>query len=334
MRGVAGFLRIVSRVRWAPLRSLRSGRSLLVAGTYDGRAPSVHLWSFDPQARQRLAEDGDEDMLAGVLESSDMATAATHQASAPAKANVTGLEFLEEGSTVVAALDDGHIRAFQIQGDAGGGAGGFRLSVVAENKVHERPDRHLAGCTALALSRASSDQHIASVGADGKIAFSTINGRILHTIRDVDSLSLTAVQWRTASQVATASLSGRICLYDQRASSAALVFSDHRVDVQPLHSLAVHPVRAEKLAVGSDSGLVQLWDLRNTSVPESIESQTHESIGEAKAANGVMMDTAADRTTLFRAAQQPLSINSFSIQSDSGALVAAGDAGQLLFTFV
>ncbi|KAJ1340288.1 hypothetical protein BSLG_005061, partial [Batrachochytrium salamandrivorans] len=139
---------------------------------------------------------------------------------------------------LVASTSDGHLRVFHINSEDG-----LTLECVSETQLHRRHAHHFAECTALAVSRSGGDhQQMASVGSDGQLIFSTIDGRIQHTVTNLDGLALTAVQWRTPSQVVTTSLSGRICLIDHGS-----------VAVQAHSSLAVHATQSEMLAT--------VWDL-------------------------------------------------------------------------
>ncbi|KAH6567769.1 hypothetical protein BASA62_005889 [Batrachochytrium salamandrivorans] len=269
----------VSKVRWAPLTSARMGRSMFALGTFDCSTPSISIWSFElqsvPPSSPRSASIPSAAYNALPQHSSTVAS--IHQLASSnlsSRSDITGLEFLQDGSRLVASTSDGHLRVFHINSEDG-----LTLECVSETQLHRRHAHHFAECTALAVSRSGGDhQQMASVGSDGQLIFSTIDGRIQHTVTNLDGLALTAVQWRTPSQVVTTSLSGRICLIDQRADKPALVFSDGSVAVQAHSSLAVHATQSEMLATGAESGMIQLWDLRNVDSPESTDAKSHTSI--------------------------------------------------------
>ncbi|KAI8921621.1 WD40-repeat-containing domain protein [Entophlyctis helioformis] len=389
----------ISRVRWAPLTSVRTRRQLFATGSYDAQSPLVTIWYFDPAPAPGPGQGPGMDILSqddmgGASRKASFATIA----SAHARGGVTGLEFLDDGARIMASTEDGYLQLFRI-GSKPAGQSGLTIDLVSESRPHARSASHLAGCSAFALSRhggMGSEQQVASAGGDGRVVWSTLDGRAVHEIRQADSMSLTALQWRTSSQVATASLSGRICVFDSRADSAVLAFSENTSRVHPLYSLAVHPTQSDRLVTGSESGYVQLWDLRNTSAPESTEVKAHDSIvwemqfaqgeggceiwgcsedgslsswtspviqslssGVLTASSGLIgsngerltrfspasqlsaaatsATTATTATTSAAAASKMaagLSLNSFSIHPGAGAVLAAGDGGQLSFAFV
>ncbi|KAK6091213.1 hypothetical protein MT418_007002 [Batrachochytrium dendrobatidis] len=355
----------VSQVRWAPATLERMGRSVFATATFDCSSPCISMWSFDP-----LSNSDTNDAIASVTSNSNVSVstsneATIHQLSSTdisSRSGITGIEFTQNGSMLVTSTEDGYLHIFRIDS-----RDEFKLIPMSETQAHTRHASYLAGCTALDISRSGGDHcQIASVGSDGQVVFSTIDGRIQHTIAKVDSQTLTNVQWRTPFQVVTTSLSGRICLIDQRADKPALVFADHGAVLQSHHSLAVHPTQSEMLVTGTESGIVQLWDLRNVSSPESSDTKNHKSIvwdlqissndiGKVWSCSedgsicawtsmasrdlaqkgightGFAIGFSGEESVKYRPNTIRLGLNSLSVHSQTGAIVSAGDAGNIVY---
>ena len=316
----------IAKVRWAPITAVRTRKTLFATGSYDCRNPLLTIWSFDPKSADSM-----EDSLVNPL------------ASVSAQGNVSEVAFVQDGSLVVASTDDGFVRVYRITADSNG----LGIELCSEWKAHSRQCEWHSGCSAFDISSLGQEQ-LASVGSDGRIVFSAIEGRIIHELADGDVLPLSAVRWRSPSQIVTAGLSGRISIFDHRASKASLSFSESGFRVNPLHSLAVEASRPDKIVTGSSTGTVMLWDIRNPEMPESIEFQAHESIvWEVQMYDTQVLSCSEDGNigywplapTGFTKRDQggvafegkSLSLNSMHVHPELDTLITAGDDGMLFY---
>ncbi|KAI8853488.1 WD40-repeat-containing domain protein [Chytridium lagenaria] len=241
----------LSRVRWSP-QSIHNSTSLsFVAGTYDELDHALVLWNCDPSVKAALASP-DTRWQAEPVNTLKHDGAVLDLAFVHGQRGPLGLPFM------VTASSNGHVGVFTCS-DTSKGEG--EIKALGSQLFHSNPAGKGVPCYALAVQpNASSDPEIASVGSDGHIAFSTLQGQTVAKIENADSSQITGVKWTTANEIVISTESGRL--------KAGFTIVDSSEDVSAYNCIAVHPTQATRLATGSQDGTVKVWDLRSTSEPE------------------------------------------------------------------
>ncbi|KAJ2723223.1 hypothetical protein GGI07_002792 [Coemansia sp. Benny D115] len=149
----------------------------------------------------------------------------------------------------------------------------LRESVTAHRFVNDEP----AVATALAVQPVGSvDAEIASCGEDGNISYVSVARLDALQSYEVDSTVLTGVCWPTPAQVAVSTRGGQIKLFDRRSpAEVASVFVDSSGNYA-FECIAAHPSQSFRLATGTDTGSVLLWDVRNPRKPVTEAFNVHE----------------------------------------------------------
>ncbi|KAJ2041530.1 hypothetical protein IW146_000285 [Coemansia sp. RSA 922] len=150
----------------------------------------------------------------------------------------------------------------------------LRESVTAHRFASGEP----AVSTALEVQPVnSSDAEIASCGEDGRIAYVPLARLDALQAYEVDSTVVTGVCWPTPAQVAASTRSGQIKLFDRRSpAEASAVFADQTKNYS-FECITSHPSQSFRLATGTDTGAVLLWDIRNPKKPVAEVFSVHES---------------------------------------------------------
>ncbi|KAJ2743441.1 Nucleoporin Nup43 [Coemansia sp. BCRC 34301] len=150
----------------------------------------------------------------------------------------------------------------------------LRESVTAHRFANGEP----AVSTALAAQPVnSSDAEIASCGEDGRIAYVPLSRLDALQAYEVDSTVVTGVCWPTPAQVAASTRAGQIKMFDRRSSAeVSAVFLDPSSSYS-LECIASHPSQSFRLAAGTDTGTIMVWDIRNPKKPHSEVLNVHKS---------------------------------------------------------
>ncbi|KAI8323707.1 WD40 repeat-like protein [Martensiomyces pterosporus] len=149
----------------------------------------------------------------------------------------------------------------------------LREAVTAHRYANSEP----AVCTALAAQPTSSaDVEIASCGEDGRIAYAPLSRMDTLQTHEVDSTVITGICWPTPAQLAVSTRAGQIKLFDRRnPSTVSAVFVDPSSSAS-FECIAAHPSQSFRIATGTDSGSVLMWDVRNAKKPVMEAFNVHE----------------------------------------------------------
>ncbi|KAJ2885505.1 hypothetical protein FB639_001758 [Coemansia asiatica] len=92
---------------------------------------------------------------------------------------------------------------------------------------------------------------------------------------EVDSTVITDICWPTAAQVAVTTRGGQIKQFDRRTpNEVAAVFVDPS-NTHAFECISAHPSQSHRLATGTSSGTILLWDVRNPRMPVSEAFHVH-----------------------------------------------------------
>ncbi|KAJ1719158.1 hypothetical protein LPJ61_006368, partial [Coemansia biformis] len=176
--------------------------------------------------------------------------------------------------TIATTSSYGTIAIYHVAPDSIDGGLVLRESVTAHRFGNGEP----AVATGLAVQpSASADAEIASCGEDGQLVCVPLSRLDALQRYEVDSTVVTGVCWPTPAQVAVSTRGGQVKLFDRRAlSEVAAVFVDPS-NSYALESIDVHPSQSFRLATGTDTGAVLLWDIRNPKQPTMEAFNVHES---------------------------------------------------------
>ncbi|KAJ2808488.1 hypothetical protein H4S07_003411 [Coemansia furcata] len=248
--------RKITAVSWLPPRA---GQAYTDTELYFVTGSSAHhkevaLWTTpNPDFATEAAEDQPLATLVG---------SATHDG------DVRDIAALS-GDAIATASSFGTISIYDVQEGLT-----LRESVTAHRFASGEP----AVATALAVQpRASADAEIASCGEDGRIAYVPVARLDALTAYDVDCTVVTGLCWPTPAQVAASTRAGQIKLFDRRTpAQVAAVFVDPATRYA-FECITAHPSQSFRLATGTDTGAVLLWDVRNPKKPTMEAFNVHES---------------------------------------------------------
>ncbi|KAJ2483967.1 hypothetical protein EV174_002815 [Coemansia sp. RSA 2320] len=149
----------------------------------------------------------------------------------------------------------------------------LRESVTAHRFSNGEP----AVSTALSVQPVnSSDAEIASCGEDGRVAYVPLTRLDALQAYEVDSTVVTGVCWPTPAQLAACTRAGQIKLFDRRSpAEVSAVFVDPS-NAYSFECITSHPSQSFRLATGTDTGAVLLWDIRNPKKPTMEAFNVHE----------------------------------------------------------
>ncbi|XP_071552971.1 nucleoporin Nup43 [Panulirus ornatus] len=179
----------------------------------------------------------------------------------PHRGSVNDIQYVTR-DTFAAAGNTGGVKLYQHS------ATGCLEEIMSWDKIHSFVGDASAPCTALA----TSGDHIASVGEDGKLVIiNSSQERDFRNLESVGGCSVYAVVFTRASEVVTGNMQGHLKLWDLRASQPvkATLLSPDQIAV--CH-LAGHPTQQHIVAAGGEDGALSIWDMRNTSQPFTIIS--------------------------------------------------------------
>ncbi|KAJ1752485.1 hypothetical protein LPJ79_001232 [Coemansia sp. RSA 1821] len=149
----------------------------------------------------------------------------------------------------------------------------LRESVTAHRFSNDEP----AVATSLSVQPLdSASAEIASCGEDGRIAFAPLSRLDALQRYEVDSTVITGVCWPMPTQLAAATRAGQVKLFDRRTPDQV-----QAVFVDPSHEhafecIAAHPSQSFRLATGTDTGAVLIWDTRNLKKPAMEAFNVHD----------------------------------------------------------
>ncbi|KAJ1561572.1 hypothetical protein HK405_003492 [Cladochytrium tenue] len=203
-------------------------------------------WTATPVAAARLHKAARDVLDMAVLDapSAAAAAAAATSSSAPSSSSwsAPGSDVIvlddddsEAGSGAVgevdasqlvfAATDDGCVTVLAASASHRHPDNGSTLRgpLFEPARLHRLHDGRAAACTGVAASAAAaSEPAVVSVGEDGAVVFSQLDGRSTGAVLEADSAGLTAVRWRTPNDAVAASDSGRVRVADARTPRNAL----------------------------------------------------------------------------------------------------------------
>ncbi|KAI8815340.1 WD40-repeat-containing domain protein [Cladochytrium replicatum] len=254
-----------SAVQWAPSHPLKPTELLFVTGSNDDGRSAVSLHSYSPPhpSLKRSSEN----------RTPPPSTLISHLHSYPHNGGVTDLSFAPGDSpTFVTSSTRGEIHTYSIIDDTSSTVSSPRFSIHHIRSAS--PFKSTAAITGVAIQTniaGPSDPDVAIVNEKGVAAIVK-----LETMQPVyeasgskadarylceDVLGFTGVKWRTSNQIATINSGGRLSIWDVRQKRSAMVLESSQKSSGFL-SIAVHPGQADKLATGTTSGGVILWDIR------------------------------------------------------------------------
>lgn len=204
--------------------------------------------------------------------------------------------------------------------------------------------------SALSVSTDYNSQCSASALKNGSIVIHSLDSNKHVATFKGHNLHITGIDWRTQSEVITASRSGHLRIYDTRNSTASF---DPIVDkTGGLTCLAVHPTQRNLIVTGNESGEILMWDLARLDKPfRRIKAHRQDltSISFDIHNAGSILSSSLDGTickvrydfenpelvidyprTLYGHTSHPLSISDLSIHSVHKICIAGGDGGAIL----
>ncbi|KAJ3082119.1 Nucleoporin Nup43 [Quaeritorhiza haematococci] len=344
-----------SKVRWARQQAFRVGELNFATGTYDEPQNKISLWRCSISQPQNTAPNAPPS-------SEDTEYQVRIAQSLPHHGQVVDLSFTDDGQYLVSASSLGGIGMYAMSGREQGG-----LKEIGTVQAHSFGPNAPASCNGLAVQPNVADPEIASVGEDGKIAFVRLaNGSLSDKHTPQERLALTGITWRSSTQLVTSSEGGRISIFDRRRrDDPGMTFADSSERPVPLSCVAVHPTQNVKIATGNRNGDIQVWDIRNTSAPESKLFRVHSSDvwelrfhpnnpnqivscsedasvcvlnwNQQQPANDSHFHRSRAQQKPFKKIEsllQKLSVNSLDIHPDNNILIAAGDAAEITLSTI
>ncbi|KAJ1665865.1 hypothetical protein IW140_002946 [Coemansia sp. RSA 1813] len=154
------------------------------------------------------------------------------------------------------------------QADHGHSDDTSRLALRESITAHRFANSERASGTALAMQPVDSpDAEVASCGEDGCIAYAQVSRLDALQQHEVDSTVITGICWPTPAQTAISTRGGQVKLFDRRTpADVSAVFVSPSTSYA-FECIAAHPSQSFRLATGTDSGAVLLWDTRNLKSP-------------------------------------------------------------------
>ncbi|KAJ3299587.1 Nucleoporin Nup43 [Borealophlyctis nickersoniae] len=202
----------------------------------------------------------------------------------PVDGDVTGLAWVPERPALFTSTSRGALYIHELVDQDGGEvvttitdrATKFGLREVLKLRPHEKnaPGQKV-GCIAMALHETNGE--IATVGSDGSIAISGAMAEPRILPHDPELLSVTGIDWRSSHELVMSSLAGRITLFDLRQRSPSRPLAQENGSPSPLNCVAVNTSQPHILATGGQQGVVQVWDIRNSSRPTTELFPVHSS---------------------------------------------------------
>ncbi|KAJ2337094.1 hypothetical protein GGI00_000453 [Coemansia sp. RSA 2681] len=260
--------RKVTSVCWLPPRagSAYTDTELYFATGLSGRSKELVLWTTenpDFESESKPATGTNEKPLA------------TQVAKASHDGDVQDIVMVSP-DIIATASSYGTVSIYDVHHSASASDSVLKLreSVTAHRFANGEP----AVSTALAVQPVnSSDAEIASCGEDGRIAYVPLSRLDGLQAYEVDSTVVTGVCWPTPAQVAASTRAGQIKLFDRRSpAEVSAVFIDPSSNYS-LECIASHPSQSFRLAAGTDTGNIMVWDIRNPKKPDSEVLNVHES---------------------------------------------------------
>ncbi|KAJ1813912.1 Nucleoporin Nup43 [Coemansia sp. RSA 2599] len=172
-------------------------------------------------------------------------------------------------SVLATASSYGTLSIYNVDTESGGEAGGRGILQLRESvTAHKFSNGESAVATSLAVQpTGSADAEIASSGEDGRIAYMQASRVETLQSHEVDSTVITDICWPTAAQVAVTTRGGQIKLFDRRTpNDVAAVFVDPS-NTYAFECISAHPSQPYRLATGTSTGAILLWDVRNPRKP-------------------------------------------------------------------
>ncbi|KAI9096430.1 WD40-repeat-containing domain protein [Phlyctochytrium arcticum] len=184
--------------------------------------------------------------------------------------DVTALCWIATGDMLMSAGTEGLVSLHR-------GPNG-KLSTVNTFSIHQGRDvnKGKKGIRGMSLCM-RNELEIATVGADGRLLVSAVNGRPIYEVPNADAMSATGVQWRTMTEIVTSSTSGHITLFDTREKAKGHSLADQSNLPKPLNCLGVNTTSPDKIVTGDVYGGLAIWDLRNLASAELQSIPSHQS---------------------------------------------------------
>ncbi|KNC97691.1 uncharacterized protein SPPG_09447 [Spizellomyces punctatus DAOM BR117] len=316
------------KVRWSPTGDPNT--IYFATGTFQSKTPQLQTYA----CRLPTVFETDHDEPSRRKFTLDLVTSLPHPS------HVTDICWLPDGQTLVTGGNNGIVYVHR-------GKNGM-LKTVNETKLHRRNCVGVAAIT-------RNDVEIASVGKDGELIVSTLNGEKIHEIPNADCLEITGVQWRTVNEIVISGSSGHLTLFDCRQKPPGRLLADQSPTPVRLNCLAVSPTLHGKITTGDRLGNVAIWDLRNLSKPGLSKAAAHSAavwdVRFHPDRPGEVISCAEDSTICFtqwnssvpdyfpevtttaslRRMQGPTSLpfNSIDCHPEHNVLVGVGDAGTI-----
>ncbi|KAJ1834621.1 hypothetical protein LPJ63_001814 [Coemansia sp. RSA 2711] len=255
---VQAVARQITAIRWLPPRagSAYTDTDLYFVSGSSGKHKELVLWTA---ANPDFRGDSDSSSALATLAATTGHDGDVHDIVAPAP----GLVATASSYGTISVYDVAH---------AGASSLALREAVTAHRFANDAP----AVATALAAQPGNgADVEIASCGEDGRLAYAPIARLDALQRHEVDSTVATGICWPMPTQLAVATRAGQVKLFDRRApADAQAVFVDP-ASSHAFECIAAHPSQSFRLATGSDTGAVLLWDIRNPKRPATQAFNVH-----------------------------------------------------------
>lgn len=241
----------VSKIRWhpSPFSQEESGhKGLMAVGTYDEVVNRVVIYSLN-------------------IGASNNPTQMTRLSWQNIKGGVADLKFVPEGShstsLLLASTFNGDLNIYntnnlekkmQLNPDVSG------YGAYPNLEFHRSLHLHQGSLTSMDIT---SHREVATGGSDGDVKIVDLeNFKELRKIAG-DGIPINCVKY-TSTSIVTAS--NQIKLLDTRSNAQTKIRNDKGV---PFQSIAPHPHQGNFLCSGSYDGVVNVWDLRSSTIPIS-----------------------------------------------------------------
>jgi nuclear pore complex protein Nup43 len=235
---------------------------IFVTGSWDDQSNKVYVWQL-PTPNEILDEG--EDLSPEVIEPRQICET-EHSG------DVSALQFMNQDNFITGS-SNGSVTLYKL--------GNLQMwrNVQTWSDIHKFP---VSQCTCTGV--ACMDDHIVSVGEDGRIAFISVTSKDpLRVIDKADSCSLTAVDMLKQQEIITANMRGQLKIWDMRSHSdkPSRIFHvcGEEVSVQ---CVSHHPTQPQLVATGQEDGLLCLWDMRYDKNPLTLLQAHDGAVTEVK----------------------------------------------------
>ncbi|XP_053698410.1 nucleoporin Nup43 [Sabethes cyaneus] len=254
----------VSRIRWIPEQYDES--SSFITTSWDLDVNNVKVWKL---FRNDYATEDENEFIPRCTAEICFA------------GDISGLEFVDERNVVVSSTE-GYVSLIALDREREEDNLQERHRFSNLHRFDTFSSMNRAPCTALSVH----DTDVASVGEDGRLnILSTVGQKVLRTVSNADSCTLSCVAFLNPKEVLTGNRLGIIKCFDIRAESdkptASFAIScEEEKRSNSVTCLTYHPTQRHIILAGSEEGSITVWDLRHKQFPASYLKAHEQAITE------------------------------------------------------